>query len=53
MWLLPSQVTPEAYEYAAYEPAKIERAALRWFSRYLGEGKGVSLFQGSALSRRW
>ena len=29
--------------YAAYEPAKVERAALRWFSRYLDEGKGVSL----------
>jgi len=30
--------------YAAYEPAKVERAALRWFARYLDEGKGVSLF---------
>jgi len=29
--------------YAAYEPAKLERAALRWFSRYLDEGKDVSL----------
>ena len=29
--------------YAAYEPSKVERAALRWFSRYLDEGKGVSL----------
>jgi len=37
MWLLLSQVAPEAYEYAAYEPAKVERAALRWFSRYLSE----------------
>ena len=23
--------------YAAYEPAKVERAALRWFGRYLSE----------------
>jgi len=29
--------------YAAYEPAKVERAALRWFQRYLDEGKGVTL----------
>jgi hypothetical protein len=29
--------------YAAYEPAKLERAALRWFSRYLDEGKDVTL----------
>ena len=27
--------------YAAYEPDKLERAALRWFRRYLEEGKGV------------
>ena len=26
--------------YAAYEPAKFERAALRWFHRYLDECKG-------------
>jgi hypothetical protein len=31
--------------YAAYEPAKVERAALRWFSRYLVEGKGVTLLK--------
>jgi hypothetical protein len=31
--------------YAAYEPAKVERAALRWFSRYLEEGRGVTLFK--------
>jgi hypothetical protein len=31
--------------YAAYEPAKVERAALRWFQRYLDEGKGVSLLR--------
>jgi hypothetical protein len=31
--------------YAAYEPAKVERAALRWFARYLDEGKGVSLLK--------
>jgi hypothetical protein len=31
--------------YAAYEPQKLERAALRWFSRYLDEGKGVSLLK--------
>jgi hypothetical protein len=30
--------------YAAHEPAKLERAALRWFARYLDEGKGVTLF---------
>jgi hypothetical protein len=29
--------------YEAYEPAKLERAALRWFRRYLDEGKGVTL----------
>jgi hypothetical protein len=28
--------------YAAYELAKLERAALRWFVRYLDEGKDVS-----------
>jgi hypothetical protein len=41
--------------YAAYEPAKLERAALRWFSRYIDEGKGVSLLNAqlvlSALGR--
>lgn len=31
--------------YAAYEPAKLERAALRWFARYLDEGKGVTLLE--------
>jgi hypothetical protein len=31
--------------YAAYEPDKVERAALRWFARYLDEGKGVSLLK--------
>ena len=37
--------------YAAYEPAKLERAALRWFSRYLDEGRGVSLLKAQlALS---
>jgi hypothetical protein len=37
--------------YAAYEPAKVERAALRWFSRYLEEGSGVSLLKAQlALS---
>ena len=37
--------------YAAYEPAKVERAALRWFSRYLDEGKAVSLLKAQvALS---
>ena len=37
--------------YAAYEPAKVERAALRWLQRYLDEGKGVSLFKAQlALS---
>ena len=37
--------------YAAYEPQKLERAALRWFSRYLDEGKGVSLLKAQlALS---
>jgi hypothetical protein len=29
--------------YEANEPAKVERAALRWFARYLDEGKGMSL----------
>jgi hypothetical protein len=37
--------------YAAYEPAKVERAALRWFARYLDEGKAVSLLKAQmALS---
>jgi hypothetical protein len=27
----------------AYEPAKLERAALRWFGRWLDESKAVSL----------
>jgi hypothetical protein len=37
--------------YAAYEPAKVERAALRWFARYLDEGKSVSLLNAQvALS---
>jgi hypothetical protein len=31
--------------YAAYEPAKLERAALRWLGRYLDEGKAVSLLK--------
>jgi hypothetical protein len=37
--------------YAAYEPSKLERAALRWFCRYLEEGKAVSLLKAQlALS---
>jgi hypothetical protein len=37
--------------YAAYEPAKLEGAALRWFARYLDEGKAVSLLKAQlALS---
>jgi hypothetical protein len=37
--------------YAAYEPAKLERAALRWFRRYLDEGKDVTLLNAQfALS---
>jgi hypothetical protein len=37
--------------YAAYEPAKVKRAALRWFARYLDEGEGVSLLKAQlALS---
>ena len=31
--------------YAAHEPQKLERAALRWFGRYLDEGKDVTLFR--------
>jgi hypothetical protein len=31
--------------YAAHEPAKLERAALRWFRRYLDESRDVSLLQ--------
>jgi hypothetical protein len=37
--------------YAAYEPAKLERAALRWFGRYLDEGRGVSLLKSAARTR--
>jgi hypothetical protein len=37
--------------YAAHEPEKVERAAPRWFRRYLDEGKGVSLLKAQfALS---
>jgi hypothetical protein len=36
--------------YAAYEPQKLERAALRWLSRYLDEGRGVSLKAQLALA---
>jgi hypothetical protein len=39
--------------YAAYEPEKVERAALRWFGRYLDEGKGLSLLKRSSRCRRW
>jgi hypothetical protein len=31
--------------YAAKEPAKFERAALRWLGRYVSEGKAVSLLK--------
>ena len=31
--------------YAAYEPQKLEHAALRWFSRHVTEGKVVSLLK--------
>jgi len=29
--------------YAAYEPAKLERAALRWFRRWLDESDAVTM----------
>ena len=39
--------------YAEREPAKFERAALRWFGRYLEEGKGVTLLKAQlALAAR-
>jgi hypothetical protein len=42
---------PAVLLYAAYEPAKVERAALRWFRRYLEEGPSVSLLKAQlALS---
>ena len=31
--------------YAAYEPTKLERAAPRWLSRYLDEGRDVSILR--------
>jgi hypothetical protein len=31
--------------YVAYEPQKVERAALRWFARYLDESKDVTLLK--------
>jgi hypothetical protein len=34
--------------YAAYEPAKLERAALRWFARYLEEGQRCVVAEGAA-----
>jgi hypothetical protein len=41
--------------YAAYEPAKLERAALRWFRRWLDESEDVSFLQAqialAALAR--
>jgi hypothetical protein len=40
--------------YAEHDPIKFERAALRWLSRYVTEGKAVSLLKAqlalSALS---
>jgi hypothetical protein len=41
--------------YVAYEPTKHERAALRWFGRYLEEGKDVSLLADhcESFSRAW
>jgi FlaA1/EpsC-like NDP-sugar epimerase len=35
--------------YAAYEPAKLERAALRWYRRWLDEGKSVSLLNAQVV----
>jgi len=35
--------------YAAYEPAKLERAALRWFRRWLDESNGVSMLQAQIV----
>jgi hypothetical protein len=35
--------------YAAYEPAKLERAALRWFRRYLDEGKNVTVMNAQIV----
>jgi hypothetical protein len=31
--------------YAAHDPAKFERAAIRWLSRYLDESEGVSFLK--------
>jgi hypothetical protein len=31
--------------YAEVEPAKFDRAAIKWLSRYLGEGNDVSLLK--------
>jgi hypothetical protein len=36
--------------YAEKEPIKFDRAALRWLSRYMSEGKAVLVAQGAA---RW
>jgi hypothetical protein len=46
----PPQLTLEnalrlLFLYAEKEPAKYERAALRWLGRYATEGKAVSLFK--------
>jgi hypothetical protein len=38
--------------YAAKEPVKYERAALRWLGRYATEGKAVSLLKTQLRSRR-
>ena len=39
------EALPLVLLYAACEPAKLERAALRWFGRFLAEGTEVSLLK--------
>jgi hypothetical protein len=35
--------------YAAYQPAKVERAALRWFRRWLDEVDGVTVLRAQVV----
>jgi len=43
--LTPAETLSLLLLYAEKEPAKYERAALRWFGRYVTEGKAVSLLK--------
>jgi hypothetical protein len=44
-WRLEQNFTSIEHGPGEYEPAKLERASLRWFGRYLDEGKDASLLK--------